>query len=109
MGQTVTVQFRLLSQPLGDEDVIVPLSLVGDTDEITLSANSILIEASNWDNPGANQIIVTGQDDFIIDGTRSITLITGNPTSIDVPHNNLTALDVADVELYNLDNDSPQV
>ena len=108
-GQTVTVQFRLLSQPLGDEDVIVPLSLVGDTDEITLSANSILIEASNWDNPGANQIIVTGQDDFIIDGTRSITLITGNPTSIDVPHNNLTALDVADVELYNLDNDSPSL
>ena len=108
-GQTVTVQFRLLSRPLGDEDVVVPLSLAGDIDEITLSANSITIEASNWDNPAENQIIVTGQDDFIIDGTQSITLITGDPSSIDFDHNTLTAQDVADVELYNLDNDSPSL
>ncbi|MGB2502766.1 MAG: lectin-like domain-containing protein, partial [Flavobacteriaceae bacterium] len=108
-GQTVTVQFQLLSRPLGDESVVVPLSIAGDIDEITLSADSITIEASNWDNPAANQIIVTGQDDFIIDGTRSITLVTGDPTSVEVSHNNLTALDVADVELYNLDNDSPSL
>ena len=106
-GLVVTVQFRLLSFPSGGEDVVVPLSLSGDVDEVTLSANSITISAANWNNPSANQITLTGIDDFLIDGTRTITLITGDPSSAEAPHNNLDADDVADLTIYNLDNDSP--
>jgi len=106
-GMSVIVQFELLSFPLGGEDVVVPLSLSGDVDEVSLSATSITIKAVNWDNPFANQITLTGIDDFLIDGTRAITLITGDPFSAEAPHNNLDADDVADVMLYNLDNDSP--
>ena len=106
-GMSVIVQFELLSFPLGGEDVVVPLSLSGDVDEVSLSATSITIKAINWDNPSANQITLTGIDDFLIDGTRTINLITGDPSSAEAPHNNLDADDVADVTLYNLDNDSP--
>jgi gliding motility-associated-like protein len=106
-GMSVIVQFELLSFPLGGEDVVVPLSLSGDVDEVSLSATSITIKAVNWDNPSANQITLTGIDDFLIDGTRAITLITGDPSSAEAPHNNLDADDVADLTLYNLDNDSP--
>jgi len=106
-GLVVTVQFRLLSFPAGGEDVIVPLSLGGDVDEVTLSANSITITAANWDKPASNQITLTGIDDFLIDGTRAINLITGDPSSAEAPHNNLDADDVADITIYNLDNDSP--
>ena len=106
-GMSVIVQFELLSFPLGGEDVVVPLSLSGDVDEVSLSATSITIKAVNWDNPSANQITLTGIDDFLIDGTRAITLITGDPSSAEAPHNNLDADDVADVMIYNLDNDSP--
>ncbi|MDA9360871.1 gliding motility-associated C-terminal domain-containing protein [Flavobacteriaceae bacterium] len=106
-GLVVTVQFRLLSVPSGGEDVVVPLSLSGDVDEVTLSANSITITAANWDKPAANQITLTGIDDFLIDGTRTINLITGDPSSAETPHNNLDADDVADLKIYNLDNDSP--
>lgn len=106
-GTVVTVQFRLLSIPSGGEDVVIPLSLSGDSDEVTLSANSITITAANWDKPAANQITLTGIDDFLIDGTRAINLITGDPSSAEAPHNNLDADDVADLTIYNLDNDSP--
>ncbi|MDC1460763.1 hypothetical protein N8345_02715, partial [Flavobacteriaceae bacterium] len=106
-GLVLTVQFSLLSFPAGGEDVVVPLSLGGDLDEVTLSANSITISAANWDNPSSNQITLTGIDDFLIDGTRAINLITGDPSSLDAPHNNLDADDVADITIYNLDNDSP--
>ena len=106
-GMSVIVQFELLSFPLGGEDVVVPLSLSGDVEEVSLSATSITIKAINWDNPSANQITLTGINDFLIDGTRTINLITGDPSSAETPHNNLDADDVADVTFYNLDNDSP--
>ncbi|MGY8968736.1 MAG: T9SS type B sorting domain-containing protein, partial [Flavobacteriales bacterium] len=106
-GGTVTVFFELLAQPAGAADVIVPLSLSTNTDEVTLSANSITISAANWNNPTANQITLTGVDDFIIDGTMSIILVTGDPSSTETIHDNLTAADVANLTIYNLDNDSP--
>ena len=104
-GDTITVFFELLSQPTGGANVVVPLSLNGNTEEVLLSANSITIASVNWNNPTANQITITGLDDFIVDGTQSFHLITGDPSSEDALHNGLNALDVADLELFNSDND----
>ncbi len=105
-GSVVTVQFELLAKPAGNEDVVVPLSISNNTDEVLLSSNSITISAANWNIPSANNITLTGLDDFIIDGTKPVVLITGDPSSNDVIHNSLIESDVADLTVYNLDNDS---
>ncbi len=104
-GGTITLNFELLSEP--SADVTIPLSLAGEIDELSLPVSSIVIVAANWNQPQLNQIVLTGVDDTIIDGRRRIELITGNPTSADLPYNNLTAANVADVALYNNDNDNP--
>ncbi len=105
-GSIVTVQFELLAKPSGNEDVVVPLSIINNIDEITLSSNRITITAANWNNPSANQITLTGIDDFIVDGTQSVNLITGDPSSAEASYNSLIGSDVADLTIYNLDNDS---
>ena len=105
-GSTVTVLFELLSQPTGGSNVTIPLSLGVSSDEMTLSTSTISISSAHWNQPSQNQVILTGVDDSIIDGTQIVRLITGDPSSTDTPYNNLTATDVADVDLYNLDNDS---
>lgn len=103
-GGTITLTFELLSQPTAD--VTIPLSLSGETDELLLSISSITISPANWDQPQLNQVVLTGVDDNIIDGRRSVLLITGNPTSTDLPYNGMTAANIADVNLYNEDNDN---
>ena len=105
-GSIVTVQFELLAKPSGNEDVVIPLSISNNIDEIKLSSNSITITAINWNNPSANQITLTGIDDFIVDGTQSVNLITGDPSSAEASYNSLIGSDVADLTIYNLDNDS---
>ena len=105
-GSTVTVLFELLSQPAGGSNVTIPLSLGVSSDEMTLSTSTISISSVHWNQPSQNQFILKGVDDSIIDGTQIVRLITGDPSSTDTPYNNLTATDVADVDLYNLDNDS---
>ena len=103
-GGTITLTFELLSQPTAD--VTIPLSLSGETDELLLSISSITISPANWDQPQLNQVVLTGVDDNIIDGRRNVLLITGNPTSTDLPYNGMTASNIADVALYNNDNDN---
>ncbi|MDB2456286.1 gliding motility-associated C-terminal domain-containing protein [Flavobacteriaceae bacterium] len=105
-GDTVSVFFELLAFPSGGADVIIPLSLGVNADEILLSDSSITISGTDWNNPSSNQITLTGVDDFIVDGTQSVILVTGDPTSADPIHDNLTASDVANITVYNLDNDS---
>ena len=103
-GGTITLTFELLSQP--SADVTIPLSLSGEVDELTLAVSNIVISVANWNQPQLNQVVLTGVDDFLIDGRRSALLITGNPTSTDAPYNALTAANIADVSLYNQDNDN---
>ncbi len=105
-GDTVSVFFELLAFPSGGADVIIPLSLGVNADEILLSDSSITISGADWNNPSSNQITLTGVDDFIVDGTQSVILVTGDPTSADPIHDNLTASDLANITVYNLDNDS---
>ncbi len=102
-GGTITLTFELLSQPTAD--VTIPLSLSGEVDELTLGVSSIVISVANWNQPQLNQVVLTGVDDNIIDGRRSVVLVTANPNSPDATYNALTATSIADVTLYNNDND----
>lgn len=103
-GSTATVQFELLSQPaLGD--VTIPLSLSDITEGDLGGITQIIILNSNWNNPSANQIIITGINDQQIDGNIIYQLITGDPTSTDPGYDALTATDAANPSLTNVDND----
>ena len=102
-GGTITLTFELLSQPTAD--ATIPFSS-GEIDELLLPISSITISPANWDQPQLNQVVLTGVDDNIIDGRRSALLVTGNPSSTDLPYNGMTAANIADVALYNNDNDN---
>lgn len=104
-GSTIIARFELLSQPLLGTNVQIPISLGGNSDEMTLSSNNIIIPAENWNQPQLNQVILTGVDDLIADGPQSVVLITGDPVSIDAVYDNIDADDVANPTLTNLDND----
>ena len=65
-GDFVIVQFSLLSKPNGGADVTIPLSLSRPSGEMNLNETFITILNNNWDNPSANQITITGLDDFFI-------------------------------------------
>jgi gliding motility-associated-like protein len=106
-GSTITVQFELLAQPANGGSVTIPLTLAGETDEISMTATAVVIESQNWNQPTLNQVVLTGLDDYIIDGTRPLLFVTGDPSSSDPPYDNLTASSVADITVYNLDNDIP--
>ncbi len=106
-GSTITVQFELLAQPANGGSVTIPLTLAGETDEISMTATAVVIESQNWNQPTLNQVVLTGLDDYIIDGTRPLLFVTGDPISSDPPYDNLTASSVADITVYNLDNDIP--
>ncbi|MEN8825542.1 MAG: gliding motility-associated C-terminal domain-containing protein, partial [Wenyingzhuangia sp.] len=103
-GGAITLTFELLSQPTAD--VTIPLSLSGEVDELTLGVSSIVISVANWNQPQLNQVVLTGVDDNIIDGRRSVVIVTANPNSPDATYNALTATSIADVTLYNNDNDN---
>ncbi|MBI4137000.1 LysM peptidoglycan-binding domain-containing protein, partial [Candidatus Roizmanbacteria bacterium] len=102
-GSTATVRFELLSASSGD--VTIPLD-VSDSSEATLSGvTAITITAANWDQPQNNEVTITGLDDDLDDGDVLYQLITGDPTSSDSTYDALTASNIADPSLTNIDND----
>ena len=105
-GNTVTLMFELLSQPAAGANVSIPLSLGAAVDEMTVNATSVLIQNADWNQPSLNQVTLTGVDDNLIDGTQMVQVITGSPNSADPVYANLSAASVADVVLYNLDDDA---
>ena len=104
-GDTVTLQFELEIQPLGGADVTLPLSIDPGADELQLGVATITISNSDWNKPSANQVVITGLDDLLVDGDQQGIVITGDPISSDTNYNNLTAADVVDPILTNQDND----
>jgi hypothetical protein len=102
-GGTVVFRFQLLSAPTSS--VAIPISS-SDTTEGTVSTSSLVIAAANWNNPATNTVTVTGVNDDVVDGNILYTLITGDPTSSDPNYNALTAADVADPTITNMDNDT---
>lgn len=105
-GDTMLVEFSLLSQPSGGADVTLPLSLTGPAGEATLSTNALVISNANWNQPGLNRLTITGLDDLVKDGDIAMLLVTGDPQSADISYDGLEASDVADVAFKNLDNDN---
>jgi hypothetical protein len=81
-----------------------------NTNEGTVPA-SITIQPGNWDNPDANVVTVTGINDGppVSDGAVQYTIVTGDVTSSDTHFNALTGYDVADVTMYNQNDDAPGI
>ena len=90
-GDQVKIEFSLNSKPMADTPVTIPLSLFENEDEIELSQDQITIESENWNQPELNQILLTGLDDFILDGDQKVNFVTGAPQSLDSSYDDLSA------------------
>ncbi|MDX2087425.1 MAG: Calx-beta domain-containing protein [Kofleriaceae bacterium] len=99
-GGEATFTIVLTSQPTAD--VVVNLSTVSD--EGTIAPDALTFTPGNWNAP--QTVTVTGVDDFVADGTQTYIIITEPAISSDVAYD---GLDAADVQLHNLDNDSPSI
>lgn len=99
-GGTATFTVTLDSQPTAN--VTIPLSS-SNTAEGTVSG-SVVKTPANW-NLNTPVVTVTGVDDTIVDGNVTYTIITGNVFSPDANYDALTAANVADVTVINVDND----
>lgn len=96
-GGTDTVTIHLTKAPTAD--VILNLTSL-NTGEVTVSPSSLTFTSSNW---SVNQTITfTGQDDFIQDGNKSVTIDLGYLLSSDSEYNSLSA---GTIEVINVDND----
>lgn len=105
-----------ISEPDGTGDfVIKPDSLPTGTVTIPLSTNndecsvppSIDLDEGTW--PSGRTVTVTAEDDEIVDGNQTCTIITGNPASNDEFYGNLGADDVDDVTITVQNDDAPKV
>lgn len=97
IGDTAQFTITLTSEPTAP--VTLPLSS-SDTSEGTVPAQ-VTLDSTNW-NRGA-VVKVTGVHDTLTDGNIAYSVITGAPLSDDPFYAGLTATDVADVVLTNLD------
>ena len=103
-GGCATVRFELLSQPTAS--VTIPLSL-SNTSEGTLNGvTQITIQPANWNQPANNVVTICGLPDGQVDGDVLYYLVTGNPTSADPMYDAITADEVADVALVNVNVDT---
>lgn len=108
-GDLVKIAFSLNTKPLSNEDVILPVMLEYNVDEIALLETEITIENQNWDKPESNVITLKGLDDLLLDGDQNVNFVTGDPRSSDAVYDQLDAASVADLILINMDNDFPGI
>jgi hypothetical protein len=94
----------VLNTSLTDGIVTITLSLAGDTDEVSLSTTTVTFDSTNAQIP--KTVTLTGLNDFIVDGTRSYTVVTSNTSHTGGMTTNYDNLPVADVTGDNTDNDS---
>ena len=100
---SIRIGFKLVSKPTSN--VTIPLSLGLHPDEMTLMQSQIIITPSGWDDFETNIIYLVGVDDPLIDGDQEVSFITGRPISGDLFYASLTADQIADLTLQNLDDD----
>jgi gliding motility-associated-like protein len=108
-GDQLKIAFSLITKPLDDKNVTLPVSLQGNIDEISLVETEITIENEYWDDPDSNVLTLSGLDDFLLDGNQNVSFVTGDPQSVDTAYDQLGAASVADLILINLDNDFPGI
>ena len=98
-GETAQVQVRLASEPTDTVNVSLAAS-----DGAILSPDSASIDSTNWQQPVTISLPTT--DDAIVQGTRTVTVMTDAVTSADMAYDGLSATPVA---ITILDNDSASV
>ncbi|GDY11708.1 hypothetical protein LBMAG53_05860 [Planctomycetota bacterium] len=105
-GATAQFSVVLTAQPTAD--VVLPLS-TSDAAQGSPNVASLTFTTADWDVP--QFVTINGLDDLVADALVSTpyTIITGDPTSADTHFGNLTATDVDDVSVSNLDDDIPGV
>lgn len=97
-GTSVQLTVVLNSAPTADVVLSVASS---DAREATVSATSLTFTAANWATPQV--VMVTGVDDGLVDGTRSVSIQIGPSSSADLAYDGLSPIVVA---LDNLDDDT---
>ena len=96
-GQTASFTVVLGSAPTASTSIGLRSS---DTTEGIVDPAVLSFDANNWDTP--QTVTVTGQDDVIVDGPISYTIITDAAVSADANYNSVNASDIA---LINTDDD----
>ena len=100
-GDTATFTVTLNSQPTGD----VTITLASDDeDEGTVDLTEIVFTTENWNS--LVEVTVTGQDDNLDDLDQPYAVTVAVASAADAGYDGLA---VADVELVNVDDDSPGV
>lgn len=94
-----TFNVQLTSEPIADVVIAVSSS---NENEGTVSIASLILTSTNW-NSLENIVTVTGVDDSLLDGNQSYSIILGAAVSDD---DNYNAIDVTDVAVVNMDDDS---
>jgi gliding motility-associated-like protein/uncharacterized repeat protein (TIGR01451 family) len=103
-GGTATFTFTLTSEP--SNDVTIELSS-SDTGEGTLASSSVTLTDTDWDI--GVEVIVTGEDDLLIDGPQVYTIESGDVKSDDNDYDALVDTDVADILVTNEDDESAMI
>ncbi|HIB95395.1 MAG TPA: hypothetical protein EYO70_02445, partial [Candidatus Marinimicrobia bacterium] len=96
-GQNCTFSLVLLSKP--EANVTIGLSS-SDVTEATLEQPSVVFTPDNWDVP--QSVTVLGQDDAVIDGDQTFSVITDPTVSDDSSYNKV---DPSDLILKNVDDE----
>jgi threonine aldolase len=96
-GGAATFSIVLASQPTADVTISLTSS---NTGEGTVSPASVTFTSADWLVPQV--VVVTGVDDFVVDGDQLYTIATGAAVSTDGVY---AGLKPADVSVTNLDND----
>ncbi len=98
-GDTATVTLTPSSAPT--EEVLVPVTIT-DLTEGSVVESSVVLAAGVLIPV---DVVITGVDDTELDIDMSYQIIFGDPISVDAAYDALTATDVANQNLVNLDND----
>ena len=98
----MTASFDIIPITAPQFSVSIPLSS-SDTSEGTVPAFVVLPAGST--DPVA--VTISAVDDFVLDGDIAYTIITGDPSSSDPNYDSLTASQIEDVSVTNLDNEIP--
>ncbi len=100
-----TDSFTVMLGTQPSDDVVIPLTIGGDTDEIILDGGSVTLNSGNW-NTGVS-VTVTGQNDDVVDGVRNYSVVLGDPSSTsDTYYDALTGTATPDLSGTNADDDS---
>lgn len=81
------VSFAVVMNTLPTNSVTIPSIVATPSSEGTASPSSLTFAPGEWFTPKI--VTVTGVDDYIVDGSRTVSIVTGAATSADTDYNGL--------------------